>query len=248
MDSQIIRALFDSCIKASAILGIDQPFASNLRQLLNKVPQLEIGRNGQIQEWAEDYEEVEPGHRHISHLFALHPGHQITVSDTPELAAAARRTLERRLAHGGGHTGWSRAWIANMWARLEDGQMAYMHLMALLGHSTLPNLFCNHPPFQIDGNFGGTSAIAEMLLQSRIGEITLLPAIPEHWRCGSVSGLRARGGVEVDMLWDDGELTGVTIKSIVCCTIAIRYRERSEEISLTEKGICKLDNQLQIAS
>src|SRR5688572_21478542 len=228
MDHQIIAGLFTQVIRAGEILGVDSEFRARVAAAQKRLPPPTIGRHGQIQEWSEDYDEPEPGHRHISQLFALHPGDQITLRRTPELAKAARATIERRLAHGGGHTGWSRAWIINFWARLEDGEKAWENYQALLAKSTLPNLWDLHPPFQIDGNFGGTAGAAEMLLQSHDGEIHVLPALPRAWADGEFRGLRARGGVEVDVAWAGSRITRATLHPTISAMFRVRTQGAGE--------------------
>lgn len=221
MDTQIVRELFTNVADAAHRLGQDDEFAARLTEAVAQLPPHQIGSDGRLMEWLEEYREVDPHHRHVSHLYALHPGNQISPINTPELADAARATLERR---GDGGTGWSRAWKVNFWARLGDGNRAYKLFKALLvptnsrtvnynsgGAGTYPNLFCSHPPFQMDGNWGGTAGIGEMLLQSQNGFIDLLPALPDEWANGSVEGMKVRGGAEVDFTWSDGKVRSVTV-------------------------------------
>jgi len=244
MDFEIINLLFTNLIESSEILNIDEKFRDTLKNTLAKIPPLKIGKHGQLQEWLEDYDEPEPGHRHVSHLFALYPGNQIGVRTTPEFAKAARATLERRLKAGGGHTGWSRAWIINLWARLEDSQKAFENVQMLLAKSTLPNLFDNHPPFQIDGNFGGTAGITEMLLQSHNNELNILPALPMDWNTGFVNGLKARGNFEVNINWQNGKMNFVEIKSLSGEKCNLRYGDKTFSFDTVIGKSYKFDSSL----
>ncbi|WP_431918322.1 glycosyl hydrolase family 95 catalytic domain-containing protein [Nonomuraea jabiensis] len=222
MDNQILRDLFNGCAKASELLGTDASFRAQVLAARDRLPPMKTGSRGNIQEWLYDWVETEQNHRHISHLYGLHPSNQITKRGTPALYTAARRTLELR---GDDGTGWSLAWKINYWARMEEGTRAHDLIRALVTTARLaPNMFDLHPPFQIDGNFGATSGIAEMLLQSHNGELHVLPALPAAWPSGKAQGLRGRGGYTVDATWSSGGSTEILIRFDRDGTVNVRSR------------------------
>jgi alpha-L-fucosidase 2 len=245
IDIQIINELFNSIQSAAGILNMDQAFVEKLKSVQSNLPPVKVSEKyGTVQEWIEDYDESEPGHRHISQLFGVYPGTSITREDSV-MFTAANKTIERRLSSGGGHTGWSRAWIINFYARLLNGDKAYEHLTLLLKKSTLNNLLDNHPPFQIDGNFGGTAGIAEMLLQSHTDCIEILPALPTAWKNGEISGLKAHGNFEMSFQWENNALTKATIKANEDKDCMVKYGAKSAKFKMKKNQVLVLNSEMR---
>lgn len=234
MDIQILRQLFSSYLAGEAALEEtlrEKEDERLIQEMLNKLPPTKITSDGRIMEWLEEYEEKEPGHRHISHLYGLHPGNEI-VEDKEELFAAAKKTIEKRLSSGGGHTGWSRAWIACFFARLKQGELVFENINGLLKKSIKNNLYDTHPPFQIDGNFGIAAAMLEALIQSHAGYIDVLPALPSAWPSGSLKGVRLRGAVSADLEWENGTLTLFELTADERQTVEVRYGKERKTVDL----------------
>ncbi|MFC5652951.1 glycoside hydrolase N-terminal domain-containing protein [Paenibacillus solisilvae] len=255
LDQVLVRDLFSFCLESAELLGVDLELQERLRQALPLLPPLLIGKKGQLQEWLEDYEEAQPDHRHLSHLFCLYPGNQVTVTGTPELSRAARTTLENRMTRAElEDVEFTVAAFAASFARLQDGDNALKHLSHLIGQLCFDNLLTYSKPgiagaerkiFVIDGNFGGAAAVAEMLLQSQAGEITLLPALPHAWQTGKITGLRAKGNAEVDMAWENGELAEATIKAFSPRRTFLRYRDQMVPLDLEPGCVYSINAQLQ---
>jgi len=224
MDIELIRELFKNYRRAAEILRADTHFRTAVEQAEKRLPPLQIGKRGQLQEWIEDFGENEPQHRHVSHLYSLYPGHDINLKATPKLATAVKKSLELR---GDGESGWSTMWRTALWARLQNSERAYANLKILITTMTLPNMFDQGPPFQIDGNLGGTAAITEMLVQSTPDEIVVLPALPQQWASGSLKGVRVRGGAKVDIIWNAGQLRELVVRSNRAARYRISYGDKT---------------------
>ena len=247
MDNQIIRDVFNYTIEASKVLGKDEDFRARMEAAVKRLPPTRTGKYGQIMEWFEDWDNPNDKHRHVSHLYGLFPSHQITPEETPDLVKGAKTTLEQR---GDDATGWSLAWKINFWARLHDGDHAYKLVrMLLTPDRTYNNLFDAHPPFQIDGNFGAVSGINEMLIQSHGGKIQVLPALPSQWKDGSVKGIRARGGFEIDsMAWKGGKLTYIAIKSDVGQKLDVVYGGNEQTYNTVPGSVYEFDGNLKLTN
>ncbi|WP_372660829.1 glycoside hydrolase N-terminal domain-containing protein [Cohnella sp.] len=256
MDQVLVRDLFEFCLKSAELLDTDADLQERLKRAIALLPPLQVGKRGQLQEWLEDYGEAQPDHRHLSHLFSLYPGNQVTVDGTPELSAAARKTLEYRMSRETlEDVEFTLAAIAACFARLRDGENAHKQLTYLIGRLCFDNLLTYSKAgiagaqtniFVIDGNFGGTAAIAEMLLQSHAGAIDLLPALPEQWHTGKVKGLRVKGNAEIDLIWEYGELVQATIKAFSSGGTVLRYRDRTVSMTLEPSGVYRIDKHLRI--
>jgi len=255
MMQQLVRYLFGACIESSQILGVDEDFRNELIAKRARLAPTQIGSDGRIMEWLQEYAEPEPHHRHVSHLWGLYPGDEISPYTTPELAQAARKSL---IVRGDDGVGWSLANKAALWARLDDGNQAWLLVRKALapvngmdvrydgGGGVYANLFDACPPFQIDANFGTAAAIGEMLLQSQVDKIELLPALPDAWKNGKVSGLRARGGFQVDETWKDGKLISATIHSDTGEPCSVSYGGKTADVKIKKGGSITLNGNLEL--
>jgi alpha-L-fucosidase 2 len=247
MDHQIIRSLFKNCIAASEVLKTDEGFRKTLTLNYQQIAPNQIGRFGQLQEWLEDKDDTTNRHRHVSHLWGLHPGNEINWDETPELTKAARQSL---LYRGDEGTGWSLAWKINFWARFKDGEHALKMVKMLLrpasgAGGSYVNLFDAHPPFQIDGNFGGSAGMAEMLLQSHTKYIDLLPALPRELPEGNIHGIKARGGFELDFSWKEGKLKTLKVTSMAGNSLVLRYGKQTVSIPTKKGGVYRFNGDLK---